>query len=72
MGGYSASSSNPDLHFTTFKNSIFVQKLTLGYHIVKTTPLKEMTMIVKRDMSQNQFDPYAMVRQSPIDSLQIT
>ena len=30
------------------------------YHIFKITPLKEMTMIVKRE-EENEFDPYTMV-----------
>ena len=60
------------LHFTAFKNSIFVQKWTLRYPSFKTTPLKEMAMTVERE-EENDFDPYdAMVGQLAIDSLQIT
>ena len=61
---------DPHLHFTTFKNSIFVQKWTLWYHIFKTTLLKEVTMIEREE--ENEFDSYALVGQSAIDSLQIT
>ena len=43
------------LHFTTFKNSIFVQKWTLGYHIFINKPLKEMTMTAERE-EENEFD----------------
>ena len=31
-----------------------------GYHIFKITPLKEMTMMAKRE-EENEFDPYATV-----------
>ena len=63
---------DPHLHFTAFKNSIFVQKWTLEYPIFKTIPLKEMAMTVERE-EENDFDPYdAMVGQLAIDSLQIT
>ena len=59
------------LHFTTFKNSIFVQKWTLGYHIFLTKPLKEMTMTAERE-EENEFDPYdAMVCQLAIEMLKV-
>ena len=64
---------DPHLHFTTFKNSAFVQKWTLGYHIFETAPLKikKMTVIVERE-EEIDFDPYTMVSQLAVDSLQIT
>ena len=50
-----ATPQDSHLHFTTFKNSIFVQKWTLGYHIFITKPLKEMTMTAERE-EENEFD----------------
>ena len=52
--------------------SIFVHKWTLGYHTLKTTPLKEMTMM-NLIIAKNEFDPYdAMVGRLATDSLQIS
>ena len=61
------------LHSKTFKNSIFVKKWTLGqgYYIFNTSPLKKLTIIVEKE-EENEIDPYVMVSQSAVDSIQIT